>query len=95
MSEYIIINKTDIQKRIKDLKESLEVSETSNDRIRAGIESFEIKQLEWVLSQSRHLTSNIENILDVNGDCLHPHGSVYTNKISELNRCLICGDEWY
>jgi len=60
MNEYIIVNKTDIQKRIKELKESLLISEAHNDKIRAGIETFEIKQLEWCLSQSTPLIPEIE-----------------------------------
>lgn len=62
MNEYIIINKTAIQKRIEDLKESLAISESNQDKIRAGIERFEIKQLEWCLSQSTPLIPDIKDI---------------------------------
>lgn len=58
--EYIIINKTAIQKKINVLKRSLLISETNNDTIRAGIETSEIKQLEWCLSQSTPLIPEIE-----------------------------------
>lgn len=58
--EYVIINKTAIQKRIEELKESLATSEAHNDKIRASIETFEIKQLEWCLSQSTPLIPEIE-----------------------------------
>ena len=62
--EYIIINKSQIEKRIEELKESLAVSESENDNIRASIESFEIKQLEWCLSQSTLLIPEIEKAFD-------------------------------
>ena len=60
MSKYIIIDAEAIQKRINDLKKSLLISETNNDTIRAGIETSEIKQLEWCLSQSTPLIPEIE-----------------------------------
>ena len=59
-NEYIIINKSQIEKRIEELKESLATSEAHNDKIRASIETFEIKQLEWCLSQSTPLIPEIE-----------------------------------
>jgi hypothetical protein len=59
-NEYRIFNATPIQKRIEELKESLATSEAHNDKIRAGIETFEIKQLEWCLSQSTPLIPEIE-----------------------------------
>lgn len=55
MNEYIIINKTAIEQRIDELEKSLIISEINMDEIRAGIETFEIKQLKWVLSQSTPL----------------------------------------
>ena len=65
MSKYIIIDAEAIQKRIEDLKESLAISESNQDKIRAGIERFEIKQLEWCLSQSTPLIPEIEKAHNV------------------------------
>jgi hypothetical protein len=64
-NEYRIFNATPIQKRIEELKESLATSEAHNDKIRAGIETFEIKQLEWCLSQSTPLIPEIEKAFDL------------------------------
>lgn len=63
-NEYIIINKSQIEKRIEELKESLATSEAHNDKIRASIETFEIKQLEWCLSQSTPLIPEIEKAFE-------------------------------
>jgi len=64
MSKYIIIDAEAIQKRIEELKESLAISESNKDNIRASIESFEIRQLEWCLSQSTPLIPEIEKAFD-------------------------------
>jgi hypothetical protein len=63
-NEYVIINKTELLKRIEELEESLVVSEANNDSIRAGIETFKIEQLEWCLSQSTPLIPEIEKAFD-------------------------------
>lgn len=75
--EYIILNKTAIQKRIDKLKESLKISEVNDDSIRAGIESFEIKQLEWCLSQSTPLIPEIE--MAINKGYLFAKKSLYNS----------------
>lgn len=59
-NEYVIINKTEVLEEIESLKESLAVSESNQDKIRAGIEYFEIKRLEWCLSRSTPLIPEIE-----------------------------------
>ena len=58
-NEYVIINKTEVLKEIESLKDSLAVSESNQDKIRAGIEYFEIKTLEWCLSRSTPLIPEI------------------------------------
>jgi hypothetical protein len=63
-NEYVIINKTELLKKIKELEESLVVSEANNDSIRAGIETFKIEQLEWCLSQSTLLIPEIEKVFN-------------------------------
>jgi hypothetical protein len=63
-NEYVIINKTEVLKEIESLKESLDVSEKMGDSIRAGIETFEIKRLEWCLSRSTPLIPEIEKAYD-------------------------------
>lgn len=62
-NEYVIINKTEVLKEIESLKESLDVSEKMGDSIRAGIETFEIKRLEWCLSRSTPLIPEIEKLI--------------------------------
>lgn len=62
--EYVIINKKEMLKEIESLKESLAVSESNQDKIRAGIEYFEIKTLEWCLSRSTPLIPEIEKAVD-------------------------------
>ena len=42
-----------IRERIAALEESRAISEQNGDTTRAGIETFEIKQLEWVLEEAR------------------------------------------
>lgn len=63
-NEYVIINKTEVLKEIESLKESLAVSESNQDKIRAGIEYFEIKRLEWCLSRSTPLIPEIKKAFD-------------------------------
>lgn len=58
-NNYIIINSDTIQKRIDKIKASQVISEMLNDNIRAGIENYEIKCLEEVLSQSIPLIPEI------------------------------------
>ena len=55
MGEYIIINKTAIQKRIEELKTTLIISD-KNEK--------EISILEQILSQSTPLIPEIENAFD-------------------------------
>lgn len=95
MNEYVIVNKTAILKRIEELKESLVISEAHNDKIRAGIETFEIKQLEWCLSQSTPLIPEIEKSWEhgytrgynlaccegVNSECLTPDKQDYISNL--------------
>jgi hypothetical protein len=64
-NEYVIINKKEMLKEIESLKESLAVSESNQDKIRAGIEYFEIKTLEWCLSRSTPLIPEIEKAFEV------------------------------
>jgi hypothetical protein len=60
MSEYVIINKSNIEQLILDLKKELGVSESQGDKIRASIEHFEIEAYKNVLSQSLPLIPEIE-----------------------------------
>lgn len=62
-NNYIIINKDVLETRIKELEESLKISESSGDNIRAGIETFEIKALKETLLASIPLESIIEEAI--------------------------------
>lgn len=84
--EYVIINKKEMLKEIESLKESLAVSESNQDKIRAGIEYFEIKTLEWCLSRSTPLIPEIEKAFDTGkwgaystGEEVHSAGDYITN----------------
>lgn len=59
-NNYIIINKDVLEGRIKELEESLKVSESSGDSIRAGIETFEIKALKETLLASIPLIPQLQ-----------------------------------
>lgn len=59
-NNYIIINKDVLEERIKELEESLKVSESSGDNIRAGIETFEIKALKETLLASLPLIPQLQ-----------------------------------
>lgn len=67
MSKYAIVNLEILEKEIENLKENLKISESLRDNIRAGIETYEIKKLEWVLSQSTPLIPEIEKALYAKG----------------------------
>jgi len=48
---YYQISKKKLDKRLKNLKAEFKISE-ANDKIRAGIEHFQIQELEWIIKNS-------------------------------------------
>lgn len=62
-NNYIIINKNILEERIKELEESLKVSESSGDNIRAGIETLEIKALKETLLAYTSITISLSSWL--------------------------------
>ena len=50
-----ILNEQYLEERLSDLRESLKISESPGDKIRAGIEHFEIKALEDLRDNSKEL----------------------------------------
>jgi hypothetical protein len=48
---YYQISKKKLDKRLKNLKAEFKISEAS-DQIRAGIEHFQIQELEWIIKNS-------------------------------------------
>lgn len=59
MNKYIIVNAETIQQRIKDLKEEVIISESQGDKIRAAIETSEMKAYEEILSNSKPLEEEL------------------------------------
>lgn len=64
IDEYVVLNKTKLLKKKNEIKESLDVSESSRDSIRAGIEFFEIKMIDEILSESTSLSVIIEKAFE-------------------------------
>lgn len=67
-SDCAVFNRVELQRRIDDLKKSLIISEKENDWIRAGLETYEIKQLEWVMNNSLSLIEVLKNAIDFGQD---------------------------
>lgn len=62
--EYVILNKTKLLKKKNKIQESLKVSESLRDSIRAGIEFYEIKMIDEILSESISLSVIVQKAFE-------------------------------
>ena len=58
--EYILVNKTKLLEKRNIIQDSLYISESMKDSIRAAIETFEIHIIDEILSESTLLINSVE-----------------------------------
>jgi predicted transcriptional regulator len=98
-NEYIIINKTTLQKRIEELTKEKERFNKFIDTIEYNVLNSLIKQLEQILSQSTPLIPEIEKAIDFGKDCIREHSYIaedwnntpiieYHDSTEEINRYI-------
>lgn len=86
---YRIINAETIQQRIDGLKEEILISESQGDKIRAAIETSEMKAYEETLSNSKPLEEELSKAIESSIQSFESNAYEVPERIEEIKQDYI------